>query len=271
MSLEVEGVSAAYGANGGVSRPVLRGVSLTVQPGEVVGLLGPNGAGKSTLIKVITKTLKPLEGTVTLRGRELSSYGRFELARELAVVEQKPVLPRGFSVREVVAMGRTPHLRLFGVPSERDRLAVEDALDATELSGLAKRRVETLSGGEVQRVIFARALAQQPRHLLLDEPTSHLDLKYQVELLQYARQQARGGVGVLVVMHDLNLAARSCDRLLMLSAGLVVAEGRPEEVLDEGLIKRVYGAHVRVGEIAGAPVVVPLFEEEGSRSSAGPQ
>ncbi len=259
MSLRVNGVGAEYRANGAPARRVLRGVSLELAGGEVVGVIGPNGAGKSTLLKLLTRRLAPTEGSITLAGRPLSEFGRFELARHLALVAQAPVLPGGFRVREVVAMGRAPHLGLFGVTGPADAAAVAAALDVTDTERFALRRVETLSGGEQQRVVFARALAQQPRYLLLDEPTNHLDLRYQVELLSYARAQAEGGVGVLVVLHDLNLAARSCDRLLVLSDGELVAQGAPRQVLTAGLVREVFGAQVRVIDDGGTPVVVPDF------------
>lgn len=255
MSLELQNVSASY--HGGA--PIIEGLSMQLYPGEMLGVLGPNGAGKSTLIKLLARTLAPLTGAVLLGGRPLTAFGRFELAREVAVVEQSPATPAGFTVREVVTMGRAPHLGLFGAPGRADHEAVEGALEATGTLRLAGRNVETLSGGEAQRVIFARALAQEPRFLLLDEPTSHLDLKFQVELLTHARRQARAGTGVLVVAHDLNLAARSCDRLIVLSEGELVTEGAPQEVLTEELIRDVYGARVRVLEQVDAPVVVPLF------------
>ena len=259
MSLRVDQVSAEYRPNGAPGKRVLEGVSLHLAPGEVVGVIGPNGAGKSTLLRLLTRRLEPSAGSITLAGRALADFGRFELARHLALVAQSPVLPVGFRVAEVVSMGRAPHVGLFGVTSQADRAAVAAALEATDTARFGARPVETLSGGEQQRVVFARALAQQPRYLLLDEPTNHLDLRYQVELLGYARAQARAGVGVLVVLHDLNLAARTCDRLLVLDGGRLVAEGAPSAVLTADLIGSVFGARVRVLDDAGTPVVVPEF------------
>lgn len=259
MSIEFVNVSAEYPANGAPGRRVLEGVSLGVRAGEIVGVVGPNGAGKSTLLRLLTRQLAPVAGSVSVDGRPVSSYGRFELARLLAVVPQAPVAPAGFRVREVVEMGRAPHLGLFGAPGPPDQAAVHAALVATGTLDFGQRHVETLSGGELQRVIFARALAQDPRYLLLDEPTNHLDLRYQVELLSYARAQAASGVGVMVVLHDLNLAARSCDRLVMLSAGRKVAEGAPERVLLAELIASVFGTRVRVLSEDGLPLVVPEF------------
>lgn len=257
MSLRFDGVSAAYAANGRVGRRVLDAVSLELRPGQVVGVVGPNGAGKSTLLRLASGRLAPLSGAVTLGGRSVQEYGRFELARSLAVVAQTPAVPAGFRVRDVVAMGRAPHLGLFGAPGAADKAAIDAALATTGTLAFQQRRVETLSGGELQRVVFARALAQQPRYLLLDEPTNHLDLRYQIELLTYARRQAAEGVAVMLILHDLNLAARSCDSLVVLQGGHKVAEGAPALVLTADLIADVYGARVRLLDDDGVPVVVP--------------
>src|SRR5690606_16951198 len=208
-------------------RPALAGVSLRLGRGEVVGLIGPNGSGKTTLLRLLTRQLAPAAGRVLLGGRPLASFGRFELARHVAVVAQEPEVPVGFTVRETVAMGRAPHMGLLGTPGPEDARAVAVALTATGTLEFADRRIETLSGGERQRAVFARAVAQQPAFLLLDEPTNHLDLRYQVELLALAREQAASGVGVLAVLHDLNLAARTCDRLVLLAEGRVAAAGAP--------------------------------------------
>lgn len=257
MSVHLDGVSAEYGGVNGIGAPVLFGVSMSVNKGEVVGVIGPNGAGKSTLIKLLTRGLKPSSGSITLEGRQLESFGRFELARHLAVVPQTTVLPVGFRVAEVVAMGRTPHLGLFGAMRLADKTVIDWALLTTETKPLASRHVETLSGGEKQRVVFARALAQQAHYLLLDEPTNHMDLKYQLDVLAYARQFATAGGGVLVVLHELNLAARSCDRLVVLKEGHVYAQGSPDKVLTADIISQVFGASVRVLDDDGVPVVVP--------------
>ncbi len=257
MSIEATGVSAEYRDPNGSPVPVLFGVSLTVAPREVVGIVGPNGAGKSTLLKLLTRQLRHFSGGMTLDGRPLEAFGRFELARHLAVVPQTTALPAGFLVAEVVAMGRTPHLGLFGAMKAADRAAVDTAMTTTDTLQFRHRHVETLSGGEQQRVVFARALAQEARYLLLDEPTNHMDLKYQVDLLAYARGFAAGGGGVLVVLHDLNLAARSCDRLVVLKGGHVYAQGSPAEVLTAEVIAESFGAHVRVLDDDGTPVIVP--------------
>ncbi len=250
--LRLEGVSAAYG-----SHEVLFGVDLRVGRGEVVGLIGPNGSGKSTLVGVVSRVLRPTAGCISVDGGRIESFGRRELARRLAVVPQGARLPEGFLVVEVVRMGRTPFVGLLRGAGAEDELMVERAMKQTGVWDLADRPVEGLSGGEQQRVVLARALAQGPRVLVLDEPTSHLDLRYQAELLRTARAAAASGVGVLVVMHDLNLAARACDRLSLLSDGRVVVEGRVEEVLARPRLERVYRTEVEVFSSPGGPLVVP--------------
>jgi iron complex transport system ATP-binding protein len=250
--LDLRAVEAGYGA-----RRVLHGVSFALTAGEVVGLVGPNGAGKSTLVAVAARGLAPTAGAVFLDGRPLAGYRRRALARRVAVVPQGGELPEGFTVDEVVAMGRTPHAGFLRGPTPADEAAIEAALRRTDVVELRARRVETLSGGERQRVVLARALAQEPRVLLLDEPTNHLDLRYQVETLRAARAAAADGVAVLVVVHDLNLAARACDRVALLEAGRIVAHGPPAVVFTEPRLRAVYQADVRVHALDGVPTVVP--------------
>jgi iron complex transport system ATP-binding protein len=250
--LTLHAVEVGYG-----DRPVLRGVTLELRPGEVTALVGPNGAGKSTLVAVASRWLVPRRGEVRLDGRPIRAYGRRALARCIAVVAQGGELPEGFTADEVVGMGRTPHAGFLRGPSTADADAVEAALRATDVVALRHRRVETLSGGERQRVVLARALAQAPTVLLLDEPTNHLDLRYQVETLRAARAAARAGVAVLVVVHDLNLAARASHRVVLLDEGLVVAAGPPEEVLTEARLRATYAADVHVHQVAGVATIVP--------------
>ena len=254
MSLRAEDLTFRY--PGGPE--LLRGVGFALQPGEVVALVGPNGAGKSTLIRLFTRVLRPSAGTITLEGVPLARLARRDLARRIAVVAQRTALPLDFRVREVVLMGRTPHLGLFGAERGRDHDLVERVMQRTDTLRLAERPLGDLSGGERQRVLFARALAQTPDYLLLDEPTNHLDLRYQAELLVLARRESASGLGVLLVMHDLNLAARASDRLVVLSRGMVVAAGPPDRVFDETLLADIYGADVHVfREPGGGPVVLP--------------
>jgi len=223
-------------------KTLLRGVDIDIRPGEIVGLLGPNGAGKSTLIRVLTGILRPTSGTVTLDGIPLTRLRRREIARRIAVAQQGGELPEGFTVQEVVSMGRAPHRRLLAAETAHDRRIVGEAMRETGVFELRSRRVALLSGGERQRVTLARALAQEAGYLLLDEPTAHLDLRFQLEAANQVKRLAAAGVGVLLVLHDLRLAARTCDRVVVLSGGEVHAHGEPAQVLTGDLIARVYGA-----------------------------
>jgi len=252
VSVVVRRVRAGYGQG-----DVLRGLDLELRRGEVLGVIGPNGAGKSTLVRVLTRLAGVTAGSVDIDGRPLARIGRRQLARLVAVVPQSGELPAGFTVEELVAMGRTPHTGLLGGPSPEDAEAVEAALRKCDVTHLRGRPAGELSGGERQRVLLARALAQRPRYLLLDEPTNHLDLRYQLEVLAFIRAEAAGGVGALVVLHDLNLAGRGCDRLAVLDRGRVAAAGDPAEVLTAPLVSRVYGAEVDVHRVGGEPLVVP--------------
>ena len=241
MSLVVQDVTFAYATG----TEVIHGVDVTFRPGQLVGLIGPNGAGKSTLLGLASGVLRPGSGTVTLDGRPLRRFGRRELARRLGVVPQVPELPAAFSARSVAAMGRAPHLGFFASEGPEDRAVIEAAMRRTDAWRFRDQPVGSLSGGERQRVVLARALAQQPDWLLLDEPTAHLDLRYQAELMRHAARLAGEGLGVVAVLHDLNQAAR-CDRVLLLDRGRIVADGSPEEVLSEPLLERSFGTRVRV-------------------------
>jgi iron complex transport system ATP-binding protein len=240
-------------------RPVLHDVTLTVEPGTVLAVIGPNGAGKSTLIKTISGVLTPLRGSVTLGGESVSGMAEAERARRAAVVPQGGYLPRSFTVAQTVLLGRTPYLGWLGRPRAADQAAVQAALRRTDLAGMADRLVGELSGGEQQRVLLARALAQDAPVLLLDEPTTFLDLGHQTAILQLVRRlAAERGLAVLVVMHDLNLAAAFADRLALLAGGVVQAAGAPGEVLTPGRIAAAFGVAVEVARAGdGAPVILP--------------
>ena len=255
-ALATERVSFAY-----AGREVLREVSLELRPGEMTALLGRNGAGKSTLLRLLSGALTPTRGTVTLQGRPLATLPRKEVARRLAVVPQELHVPFAFSVREVVSLGRTAHVPFLQGESARDRRAVEEAIALLELAELAERPYNTLSGGERQRAVMAMAVAQQPSVLLLDEPTVHLDLAHQLEVLKLVRRlHAEGGLTVLAAVHDLNLAALLFDRLLLLDVGRIVADGPPAEVLTAETIHAVFGAavHVFPHPTTGAPQITLL-------------
>ena len=257
--VDVRDASFAYGA-----RRVLEGVSFAAHPGEFVGLVGPNGAGKSTLLRLVAGLAAPLEGSVRTAGLDPHRAPRREVARACAVVPQEPHVAWPFTVREVVMMGRSPRQGLLAIEDRFDRGAVEGALAACDLVPLADRPLDALSGGERRRVFFARALAQEPRVLLLDEPTAFLDLGHQVAAMRMARVAARGGLCVVAVLHDLNLAAAACDRLVVLSRGRVVAEGAPAEVLTPERVREVWGVEVwrGVNAASGAPVVFPVARGE---------
>ena len=254
MGLRAEGLRFGYGPD-----EVMKGLSLELRPFTTVGVVGPNGAGKSTVIGLLTRVLTPSHGEVCLDGVPVNRWSRLGLARRVAVVAQGGELPGDFSVYDIVMMGRTPHLGFWAAEGPADREAVARAMRRTDTWSFRDRRVGTLSGGERQRVLLARALAQEPAYLLLDEPTNHLDLKYQVEVLATARREVARGLGALVVLHDLNLAARVCDRVLVLRGGELVAEGAPAEVFTERLVREVYGADAHVFAQPGthAPVVLP--------------
>jgi iron complex transport system ATP-binding protein len=240
-------------------RPVVDGVSLTVEHGEWVGLIGPNGAGKTTALRAVTG-LVPYDGSARVDDAEVSDLSRRELARLVALVPQSPSVPPALTVSEYVLLGRTPHISYLGRESSRDLAAVARALRRLDLAALAERPLTSLSGGERQRAVLARALAQEAPLLLLDEPTSALDIGRQqsvLELVDCLRREL--GLTVVAAMHDLTLAGQYADRLVLLSGGLRAAEGRPADVLTEWTVAEHY--HARVEVLAGAaPVVVPRRE-----------
>jgi len=228
-------------------RTVLRGVDLEVGEGEFRGVLGPNGSGKSTLLRALTGVRPLAAGSVELFGTPLASLGRRAVARLVGVVPQTATPAFEYTVREIVAMGRTPYLGRLQSERRGDREAVRRALAETETADLAERLIGELSAGEAQRVAIARALAQEPRVLLLDEPTTYLDIGHQAEILDLLHElNAGSGLTVVCISHDINLAAQYCTRLTMLDAGAVVAEGPPEEIVTVERLQSVYGARVVV-------------------------
>jgi iron complex transport system ATP-binding protein len=257
---EFRNVSFAYPASAeSRARPfALADVSVEIAPGEIVGVIGPNSSGKTTLIRLLTRVLEPASGEIRLEGVPVRGLSRTDLARRVAVVPQG-ILPQfPFTVGELVLMGRYPHDPGRYFESPRDRSVAREAMEATGVLELADMPLEHLSGGERQRAVIARALAQEPRLLVLDEPTAHLDLRYQVEVAALLRRLNRErGTTVLLVSHDLNLAAEVCDRLLLLNQGRVAALGAPEAVLDEALLASVFGCAVVVDkhETTRRPVV----------------
>lgn len=264
-ALNLESITAAYGDD-----PVLRGISLSVERGEVVGLVGPNGSGKTTVVRVASRALRPLQGRVRLGRSDPYALSAREAARLVAVVPQDLLPAFPFTVLEVVLMGRAPYVSGWGGGRPEDWERARGAMAATSVQHLADRPVDELSGGERQRVILAQALAQDAPVLLLDEPTTHLDIRHVLDLLTLVRRLAeREGTAVLAVLHDLNVAAVTCDRLIALHRGEVVAQGRPVEVVTSALLRDVYGveADVAVDHATGYPTIRLGPEREPSAPS----
>jgi iron complex transport system ATP-binding protein len=253
--LEIENLTAGYGAE-----PILREVSLSIHTGQVLGVIGPNGAGKTTLVRAVSGVLPYRGGKISIAGQDLVRLSTGERARLLAVVPQARQLPEDFTVYETVLLGRTPYLNWLGATGASDHAAARQAMAATRLADLAERRVGELSGGEQQRVLLARALAQQAPLLLLDEPTTHLDLEHQALLLNLVRRlAAESDLAVLMVLHDLNLASLFADRLALLVSGRLRALGLPAEVLTPENLAETYHIPVQVLRHPehGTPLVVP--------------
>lgn len=256
LILDVRDITFRYP---GIDRDALRAVSLGVSSGEVVALLGPNGSGKTTLVRVALGLQRPLKGSALVLGRAAAEWSRRDLARVVGVVPQREdnLFPQ--RVRETVRLGRYSRLGAFGPERAEDRAAVDRALARCDVGGLADRWLWTLSGGEYQRVRIARALAQEPRLLVLDEPTASLDLRHEMELFELVRRLVdQQGLAALLVTHDVNLAARFADRLLLLSDGNAVASGAPAEVLRREQAESVFGWPVAVSTFDDRPQITPL-------------
>jgi ABC-type cobalamin/Fe3+-siderophores transport system ATPase subunit len=236
----------------GAARPVLDDVSITVPAAACTALLGPNGSGKSTLLRLLLGTRSPGAGEISFGGRPLPEWERRELALAVGVVAQSEEIAFPLSVREMVAMGRYPHLGPFRAEREIDREACRRALEKCDVVHLQDRRVDTLSGGERQRARIARALAQEPQVLALDEPTLALDIRHEMEIFELIRDLSGSGVTVLLVTHNLNLAARYADRLVLLDEGRVAAAGAPADVLRRELLEQVYRWPLRVAHVPGS-------------------
>ena len=252
-AIELQGVTVVLGG-----KPVVDRLDAEVPEGEWLALIGPNGAGKTTLLRAIAR-LVPFEGSIVLEGRSIDHMRRSELARLIAVVPQEPSTPQWMTVAEYVLLGRTPHLGTLAREGRRDREVAARALARLDLVGYEERRLGTLSGGEKQRAVVARALAQEARIVLLDEPTASLDIGHQqqaLELLDALR--AESGLTLVAAMHDLTLAAQYADRMVLLSGGRVVADGAPPDVLTERLIAKHYDATIQVLRVDGRFAVLPL-------------
>jgi len=239
---------------------ILRGIDLDFQEGRLTAVVGPNGAGKSTLMSVLSGYRENYQGSCLFREREIARWKKPELARQMAFIPQMVRLEFPFTAEQVVFMGRTPYCHgLFESPEDRE--AVRRAMEMTDMLPFAERPFQALSGGERQRVVLASALAQEPEVLLLDEPTTFLDVKHQIGAYSLLRQLARKGIAVIAVTHDLNLATSYCDRIVVIDKGQVAAEGTPDEVLNESLLRDVFEVDV---EIRPGPNGRPwVFYEQG--------
>ena len=239
-------------------RPVLEDLSLDLARGRLVCLIGPNGSGKTALLRLLVGLLEPSAGEVRLAGRRLLSYPRAAIARRIAFVPQETLPAVGFTVLETVLMGRSPHTGALGFETAADWHAAHQALRSTDADQFTDRILDELSGGERQRVVIARALAQEPELLLLDEPTTHLDINHQVEVFELlARLNRERGLTVLAISHDVNVCAEYCRRLMVLKDGRLVGDGAPAQLLTPALVRDVYGAPVNVlaNPTSGAPLV----------------
>ena len=258
--LEVKNLSCGYD-----SKPVLQDIGLKVENKELVGIIGPNGSGKTTLLRALTRVLKPKKGAIFFQGKNIWQMGFKELARNIAVVSQN--LPTGsMSVEEFVLLGRIPHFdRLQFLERKRDMEIAQRSMRLTDTLGLKNQPIEEISGGERQLALIARALAQKPGLLLLDEPTAHLDITHQVGILDLIKKLNRNfGLTVIMVLHDLNLASLYCDRLILLHNGLIHKEGSPQEVLTYQTIEEVYKTVVvvRKNPISSKPYIFLVSKEE---------
>ena len=254
VKIEMQNVRLGYGR-----KVVLNDVSFQVMPGEMVGLIGPNGCGKSTIIRALSHIISPQSGKIFLNGKDVARIPRQALSRLLGVVPQMPLLPSAFTAFEIVLMGRNPHLGLFQYEGPKELAIAWRAMGRTGTQSLAERRVSELSGGEIQCLLIARALAQETKVILLDEPTANLDISRQVEILDLIKNLCREkNLAVLAALHDLNLASQYCNRLILLNDGKVHAEGTPKEVITPRNIKEVYGTDgcVYTHPVNGLPTIL---------------
>ncbi|HEX6682262.1 MAG TPA: ABC transporter ATP-binding protein [Candidatus Limnocylindrales bacterium] len=258
MRLQAEALQAGYD-----ERTVLDGLTVRIPPGKLTVIIGPNACGKSTLLKALARLLKPRGGSVLLDGRSIHELPPREVAQRLGVLPQAPLVPEGITVADLVARGRQPYQRWWRQWSAEDQAAIGDAMAKADIGDLAERHVDELSGGQRQRVWIAMALAQQTEALLLDEPTTFLDLAHQVDVLNLLRRLQRGGRTVVAVLHDLNQAARYADHVIAMRDGRIAAEGPPSDVVSVGLVRDVFGLECVIVPcpITGAPLVVPAGKE----------
>lgn len=255
MTLRTENLSISYG-----TQKVLDSLSLTLPAGKITALLGPNGCGKSTLLNCFSRLITPQSGTIMLDDQPLKELTSRQLARQLALLPQHHLTPEGITVRELVSYGRSPWLSLWGRLSAEDNTRIDIAMNQTQTHLLAERRLTELSGGQRQRAFLAMVLAQDTPVVLLDEPTTYLDINHQVELMRLMGELKTAGKSVIAVLHDLNQASRYCDHLVILANGRVIAQGTPEEVMKPELLKKVFSveAEIHPEPISGRPMCVVI-------------
>ncbi|WP_028866197.1 Fe(3+) dicitrate ABC transporter ATP-binding protein FecE [Psychromonas aquimarina] len=253
--LHIENLSVNY-----TGKTVLKDLNLTIPKGKITALIGPNGCGKSTLLKAISGGLKSATGQVTLAGRDLSRLNHKERARCLSILPQSPITPEGISVQQLVSFGRNPYLSQWGRLSAEDDQKVQQVIHQTGLSELAQRPVDTLSGGQRQRAWIAMILAQDTEYILLDEPTTYLDLTHQIELMEMIRQMNKQGKTLVVVLHDLNQACRYCDHLIVMRQGQISAQDSPDKIFNSRLLKEVFELNAMIinDPVANKPMCIPL-------------
>ena len=253
--LQADGVALGYGRE-----EVVHDVDLEIAEGAITAIVGANACGKSTLLRGLARLLEPNRGAVYLDGKEIHRHSTRAVARSVGLLTQSPTAPDGITVADLVARGRYPHQGWVRQDGAEDRAAVARAMEATDTAGLARRLVRELSGGQRQRVWVAMALAQETELLLLDEPTTFLDMAHQVELLDLFADLNRAGKTIVLVLHDLNLACRYADRIVAMKEGRIVAEGEPEEVITGESVADVFGLHCEVigDPVTGGPLVVPV-------------
>ncbi|WP_394524934.1 ABC transporter ATP-binding protein [Lacrimispora sp. JR3] len=238
MELKIENLRVSIGTS-----EIVKGVTIEVKEHKFVGLLGPNGSGKSTLLKAVYRVLKPTGGVVLMNGKDVSRIPEKDRAKDMAVVSQFNQVSFEFTVQDIVMMGRTPHKKRLERETAEDYKIVSEALKQVGMEDYSKRKFTTLSGGEKQRIILARALAQEPKLLILDEPTNHLDIKYQLQVLSIVKNL---NICVLAALHDLSLASMFCDEIYMLKGGNIMGKGKPEEVITSEMIQEIYGVTASV-------------------------
>lgn len=251
-SLVVRGVSFGY-----TKDMTLKDVSFEIAPGEFVALMGPNGSGKTTMMRCINKILKVNSGTIEIDGQDISGLTMAEMARVCTTVPADTAVDFSLSVRDYVALGRSPYIKTIWWEDESDEILIEDAMRDLGVAQYADRRLQELSSGERARVLLAKGIVQTPKVILVDEPSAHLDIKYKVQIMEILQNLSRKGLTVLIASHDINLLTRFCDRILLISEGSIVSYGTAKEVVTEESVEKVFGIKVKIVEVEGTIYVLP--------------